>query len=48
MAMYKMYECKRHTKYGLTLTGTRHFVILHGTGGGDATPRVWLLTELEL
>ena len=34
----------------LTLPGTRHFAILHGTGGRvDATrPRVWLLIELEL
>ena len=32
-----------------TLAGTRHFAILHGTRGGDATPPcVWLLSELEL
>ena len=36
------------TKYGLTLAGTLHFAILHGTGAVDAIPRVWLLTELEL
>ena len=35
----------------LTLAGTRHFAILHGTGGGGGVrppPRVWLLSELEL
>ena len=33
----------------LTLAGTRHFAILHGTGGGGGydPPRVWLLSELE-
>ena len=34
---------------GLTLAGTRHFAILHGTGGCDPPPlRDWLLSELEL
>ena len=31
----------------LTLAGTRHFAILHGTRG-YVPPRVWLLSELEL
>ena len=36
--------------YTLTLAGTSHFAILHGTGGGVGTtpPRVWPLIELEL
>ena len=37
------------TIYTLSLAGTRHFAILHGTrGGGYDPPRVWLLSELEL
>ena len=36
----------------LTLAGTIHFAILHGTGGGlvvtTPPPRVWPLIELEL
>ena len=35
----------------LTLAGTRHSAIFHGTGGwlfGTTPPRVWLLSELEL
>ena len=34
----------------LILAGTRHFAILHGTGGGGVMrpPRDWLLSELEL
>ena len=34
----------------LTLPGTRHFAILHGTRGlvRPPPPRVWLLRELEL
>ena len=33
----------------LTLSGSRHFAILHGTGGGGCDPpRDWLLSELEL
>ena len=41
--------CRAPTR-SLTLAGTRHFVILHGTGGegGDVTPRDWLLSKLEL
>ena len=31
--------------YMLTLAGTRHFAIFHGTGGRP--PRVWLMSELE-
>ena len=34
---------------GLTLAGTSHFAILHGTGGGLVRPPcVWPLIELEL
>ena len=34
----------------LTLAGTRHFAILHGTGGGGGCdpPRDWFLSDLEL
>ena len=44
---------KHNAKYHdfLTLAGTSHFAILHGTGEGVGTtlpPRVWSLIELEL
>ena len=47
-------KIERASKF-LTLAGTRHFDILHGTGeGGEGEggsmrpPRDWLLSELEL
>ena len=38
-------------KLDITLAGTRHFANLYSTGGGGGgttSPRVWLLSELEL
>ena len=39
--------CLYYFHHILTLAGTSHFAILHGTGGGD-DPGVWPLIKLEL